>query len=263
MFRLISGDGVNYHDLLLERGEALRIVDIFVHSNGEWISQLVRRGFLPVAARFGGGGTSSDTQYLDNVQNILTMIEHYRGGRYEQALAVFDALPEELKKNRNILMQRFAVAVKAGGELYDAAMVDLKTAFPDDPSLGLVLIDYHFNRGEYDTAIAIIDRLDRDVGGDPYLDFFRANVLYVAGRLEEAKQAARRAIEAEPTLEDPYWTLVTISLDEREFTETARLLTEIENELGLVLGDLGGVPEYREFVESDAYPEWSRRYEAE
>ena len=267
LFRLISVDGVNYHDLLLERGDRLQIVDVFVHSNGEWISQLVRRGFLPVAARFGGGtkdeNQDADTLYLDNVQTILTMIQHYREGRYEEALDVFHSLPAELKTNRNILMQRFAIAVKVGGKPYDAAMADLKTAFPDDPSLGLVLIDYHFNRGEYEKSLEIIDRLDRQLGGDPYLDFFRANVFYVAGRLDKAKKAARRAIKAEPTLEDPYWTLVTISLDEKQFTETARLLTEIETALGLLLGDLGGVPEYEEFVRSDVYAAWAIRHEGD
>lgn len=265
LFRLITMDGVNYHDLLLERGERSRIVDIFVHSNGEWISQLVRRGFLPVASRFGDlpndGARDADTLYLAHVQEILTMIGYYREGRYDEALAVFDGLPGPLKKNRNILMQRLAIALKVGGPPYDAAMVDLKTAFPDDPGLGLVLIDYYFNRGEYDTSLEIIDRLDREVGGDPYLDFFRANVFYTAGRVKEAKKAARRAIRAEPTLEDPYWTLVTISLDQGEFAETARLLTEIETELGLVLEDLEGLPEYRGFVESDVYAEWTRRYE--
>ena len=62
-----------------------------------------------------------------------------------------------------------------------------------------------------------------------------------------------RAIAAEPTLEDPYWTLVQISLDEKKFDETARLLTRIEKTFGLTLGDLTDVDVYAEFVKSAEY----------
>jgi tetratricopeptide (TPR) repeat protein len=235
-------------------------VDIYVYSSGEWFSQLIRRGFLPFAS--GAGGRSPDgiedgeSLYLENLQNILKMTELYRAGNYKDALATFDGLPGKLKRNRNILMQRFAIAVGAGGAEYDTAMHDLKTAFPDDPSLGLVLIDYHFNRGEYDQSLELIARLNEAVGGDPYLNFLRASVLFAAGRLDEAKLAARRAIEAEPALADPYWALLTISLQQKEFAETARLLTEIETALEVEFEDLSGFPDYREFVASEAYTSW-------
>jgi tetratricopeptide (TPR) repeat protein len=255
LFRLIGASGVNYHEYLLDR--AGRIVDVYPHSNGEWLSQTVRRGFLPVVAQSQKGplGTADDL-YLRNLPSILEMVRLFKEESYDRALAVFHGLPAEVKAHRTILMQRLAIALRVSEEEYDAALTDLQAAFPDDPSLGLVLIDYHVNRGDHERALQMVDRLDRDIGGDPYLDFLRANLLFQAGRANEAKRVARRAIEAEPGLEDPYWTLVTISLHEEDYPETARLLTEIETGLGLTLRNLEEIPEYRGFVRSGAYAKW-------
>jgi tetratricopeptide (TPR) repeat protein len=263
LFRAVGENGLNYHDLLLDvSGDgSVRITDLFIYSLGEWVSQTARRGFLPLVAQLEHGSLArmkkGENLYLDNVPKILKIQNHYQQEEYTEALAVFRSLPDELKSNRNILMLRFAVAVQLGGEEYDKAMLDLKTAFPDDPSLDLVLLDHYFNARQFDEALRIVDRIDRGVGGDPYLDFMRANLLYAAGRKSEARAAARRAVEREPGLEDPYWTLVTISLDDKDFGETAKLLDEIETALGLAIGDLSQIPEYSEFLESDAYDAWA------
>jgi tetratricopeptide (TPR) repeat protein len=262
LFRIVSDGGFNYHDLLLSitEGDNVAIVDLFVLSLGEWVSQTARRGFLPFMAQLEEGSLDrmkpGENLFLENIPSILSMQQRYRQGDFVGALEVFDSLPAELKKHRNILMTRFAIALEIGGEAYDAAMLDLKNNFPGDPGLDLVLVDHYFNEGRFDRALEIIDRIDGWVGGDPYLDFMRANVLYADGKPDEARAAARRAIEREPGLEDPYWTLVSISLDEGNYAETARLLSEIEGELGVVIGDLSTIPEYSKFVQSEAYGTW-------
>jgi len=262
LFRIVSDSGFNYHELLLATtadGE-VAIIDLYVLSLGEWVSQTARRGFLPFLAQLETGSLDRMDQgenlFVDNLSSILSMQQRYRQGDFEGAIEVFDSMPEELKKHRNILMTRFAIALEIGGEAYDAAMLDLKNNFPGDPGLDLVLVDYYFNEGRFDRALEIVDRIDRWVGGDPYLDFMRASVLYADGKPAAARTAARRAIEREPGMEDPYWTLVSISLDEADFVETARLLGEIEGTLGIAIGDLSTIPEYSSFLESEAYGTW-------
>jgi len=262
LFRIVSDSGFNYHELLLATtadGE-VAIIDLYVLSLGEWVSQTARRGFLPFLSQLETGSLdrmdAGENLFVENLSGILSMQQRYRQGDFEGALDVFDSMPEQLKKHRNILMTRFAIALEIGGEAYDAAMLDLKNNFPGDPGLDLVLVDYYFNEGRFDRALEIIDRIDRWAGGDPYLDFMRANVLYADGKPAAARTAARRAIEREPSMEDPYWTLVSISLDAGDFVETARLLGEIEGVLGVAIGDLSTIPEYARFVESEAYGTW-------
>ena len=82
-----------------------------------------------------------------------------------------------------------------------------------------------------------------------------ANVYLEDQKPDAARQAARRR-ERELTLIDAYWSLVAISLKEREFAETLELLNVLKEKFDVVFEDLGTMPEYAEFVESPQYQQW-------
>jgi tetratricopeptide (TPR) repeat protein len=262
---MISNSGLNYHDFLLagESGGVVRIVDFYNYLSGEWFSLTLRRSFLPLIAdsnrKLLDRLSSDESAYVRNVPRILEMQRLYSTGKHDEALEIFDSFPEELKRDKNLLLMRFNIAAQAGDEAYRAAMVDLKRRLPDDPALDFTLIDHYFYAGQYGKALDIIDSIDRKVEGDPYLDFFRANIHFTDGNWDGAKRYARKAIEREPDLEDPYWTLVTISLNERDYAETARLLSAMEDNLGFVIGDLLDVTEYSGFRQSESYRRWLLR----
>ena len=203
--------------------------------------------------------TRGESAYVKNLSKILEMQHLQIEGKHNEALAIFDAFPEELKRDKNLLLMRFNIAAQADDKAYQAAMVDLKKSLPDDPALDFALIDHYFYAKQFDKALEIIDSIDKRVEGDPYLDFFRANIFYSDGNWAGAKRFAKQAIDREPDLEDPYWTLITISLDERDYAETARLLIAVEDSLGLVIGDLIDIPEYAGFRASEPYRRWLLR----
>jgi len=262
LFRMIGGSGLNYHDFLLVDGEngSVRIVDFYSYLTGEWFSRTLRRSFLPFVAdangRFVDGLAGSEGVYVRALPRILQMQGLARERRFGDAVNLYEELPEELRADKDLLLLYFNMASQAGQSSYRKALRELTRRYPDDPALDFVLIDHYFYERQFDRALEAINAIDRRVGGDPYLSCFRANVLYVGGRLAEAKRHARRAISRDPRLEDPYWTLVTISLDEGNYGETARLLTAIRTELKIELADLREIPEYADFVRSDAYRRW-------
>ena len=262
LFRLVSNAGLNYHDHLLARapdGE-IQIHDFYSYLTGEWFSRTLRRSILPVVAEANRIGladlTRSESAYVRNLPRVLEISRLASQQNFEAALEIFDQFPPELKKDRNLLLLRFNLASQASEEAYKAAMRDLKNTFPDDPALQLTLIDHYYYQGEYGKVLEIIDGIDTRLEGDPYLDYFRANVFYTDGQYSKARKLARRAIRREPALEEPYWTLVAISLDQRDFRETASVLAEIEDELHQEIADLTEIPEYSAFVESEAYRRW-------
>jgi hypothetical protein len=63
-----------------------------------------------------------------------------------------------------------------------------------------MLIDGYYLKQRYGEAIAAIDRLDRDLNGDPYLDLLRANAYRLKGDESNAERYAQRAVEREPEL---------------------------------------------------------------
>jgi hypothetical protein len=54
--------------------------------------------------------------------------------------------------------------------------------------------------GEWDNALAGIDRINVFVGGDPYLGTARADLLWLAGRADAARRQAAKTIEEDPSV---------------------------------------------------------------
>ncbi len=261
VFRMLMSDGaVNYHEMLLP-GDC-RISDVHVATTGEWMSQTLRRPYLLMLAEEQKGLIEKlllgEGDFLRSAPRIREAQRLFLSGDAAGSLRILRALPEALRKERFILNQEVAVAARLGSQEMEETLAVFEKAHPGDPALEFLLLDRYVDRKEHDRALVCVDRLDKAVGGDPHLDFLRANICYAAGRFEEAKAHARRAIEGEPTLGGPYWTLVTVSLDQKDYPETARLLTLVQEKLGVGLQDLHGVEAYAGFVESEAYREWKR-----
>lgn len=268
LFRLISPAGLNYHDMELapaRAGQGQRVVDVFVLLSGEWLSQTLRRGCLTMAAHEKGGidgMTAEQRAFVENVNQLLAMTAAVRGKDHARALAIYRSLPPVLHTERNVMMAYYQAAAGVGGDEYARALDAVKKAFPNDPSLDLLLFDAYFLDKQYDGALAAIGRVRRALGGDAYLDFLEGNVFYARGDHAAAKVRLNRAIAAEPDLAEPYWTLITISLAQRTHDETARLLERVEVSARVELQDVGHVAEYAEFAKSKAYARWKQRWQA-
>jgi hypothetical protein len=267
LFRLLMpGRGVGYHDCVLARGKDGQptIVDIDVLAAGETLSAQFRTLFLAAAAEESKGFMekllTSESDLAKHYGDIKTMQRLTREGRPDEALRVYRSLPASLRQSKMVLLHRLRAAQALGpGDEYATALADLRARYPNDPCTDLLSVDDCLLRKRYDEALAGVDRLDKAVGGDPYNDVLRGNIHYMKGDRDAAIRCLNRAIAAEPTLEDPYWSLVQLSLDEKKFDETARLLSRIEKTLGLKLGDLTDIDAYAEFVKSAEYRKWLGR----
>jgi hypothetical protein len=93
---------------------------------------------------------------------------------------------------------------------------------------------------------------------DPYLNVLRAGIHYQAGDLAAAEVAARKALAEEPTLEDAYWQVATVSLDTKSYETTVEMLDLLQQRFGVELEDLTKVPEYADFVKSPEYRKWAQ-----
>jgi hypothetical protein len=266
LFRMLGENGgVNYHEFALRRGPAgaIRLVDVYVSMTGEWVSQTFRRAWLAVIGGSGGAWPlghllQGESDLVKHLPQIQAMQKLTREGLYAQALDAWMRLPLALHSDKSLLVQRVQIAAKLGEKEYGEAVDAFFKYHPNDPALDIMLIDACFNRKQWDAGLAAIRRLSLAVGGDAYLDFLRANFLYSKGEYAVAKQALGEAITREPTLVNPYWTLVKIAIDEKDNAEIARVLTVLEKERGVKLNDLKGEQTYAEFRKSADYKKWLR-----
>ena len=265
LFRLIlANGGINYHDFVVAvmPGDELKIRDVYVFLTGEMISELCRRSFLPVAQQASRGLldrlTGRENEFMQNAPRLNLMREQLRNEHFSQLLATYDSLPESLKRDKTVLLLRLQAAQGIDDNEYLAAIADIQKYHPDDRSIHMIAIDGFLLNGQYEKALESIDKLDRAIDGDPYLDVMRARVFLEQSKFETARKLAEKALAADETLLDAYWVLVTSALAAEDFDKTVALLNTMDEKFDMEFFDLETMPEYAEFVKSPQYDEWKR-----
>ena len=202
---LPAGGGVSYSEMLLSKDGSgtVRAADVYIYATGEYMSDTFKRMYTFAAA--------SEPTFMERLQKkknpvvkiammYKEMGEHVTSGRHQQAVALFNRMPPELRKEKSILVGYVTASSNLDNEQYQKAIEELRKAFPNDSGIDLMLIDGFILKERYDDARAAIDRLDKDLNGDPYLDTLRANLASAKGDSAAADRYARRAVEREPAL---------------------------------------------------------------
>lgn len=203
---LQPGGGVGYNELLLTKGEdgKVRAADVYVYATGEYFSDTMKRMY-----KFAVASEPTFMERLKRKKNpVVQMAEMYKQmgekvgtGQNEEAVALFKRMPPDLRKEKSVLVAYVTASSNLGSEQYQSAIDELRNTYPNDSGIDLMLIDGFILRQRYDDALACIDRLDKDLSGDPYLDILRANLSAVKGDENAMRRYARRAVEREPELQ--------------------------------------------------------------
>jgi len=265
LFRMVHREGgVNYHEYALRQdGSGLvKATDLYIFTSGEWVSDTLKRGWaLALAAQTPeaeGGRLGIESDVAKAAPQMAEISRLAREGRHDAALAAWLKLPPSLQGEKTLLLQRLTLASFAGERELEAAIDAFARRFPDDPGVSLLLLNSFRQKGRYDLALAALDRIRASVGGsDAYLDFMRSKVLYEKKDLAGARAAAQQAIAKEPTLADPYWVLIDISVDEKDHGGAVGVLAALEKATGQRIDGLDASGPYAELVRSAEYRNWS------
>jgi protein involved in temperature-dependent protein secretion len=260
---LLSDDrGMNYHDMVVVKqlGGRIRVVDIYVYLSAEMISSTMRRTYISIAASQNKSIleklSGKEKEFAEHFREFARMAALLRSKQFRRATQIYDRLPKSLQKDKNVLILRLLASQEVSDEEYVKAIDAFRRHHPNDPCVDIMSIDRNILDEKYDDALDSVGRIDKSVGGDPYLDVLRANLLFLKEDFPLAKKRAQRAIKAEPTLISAQWVLVNLSLIEGEFDETTRLLNVINEKFEVEFEDLTTVPEYSEYVRSPQHKKW-------
>ncbi|MBX9792537.1 MAG: hypothetical protein K2Y37_26850 [Pirellulales bacterium] len=267
MMRMLTSEGaLNYHELLLAKSadDHIEAIDIYVFASGETMSQTLRRGALNVIAATKKSLVSKllegEQDFLKHASTIGAVHQANLAGKYQEALDEYAKLPPKIQADKSLSIARIQASMHVNQDLYIASLDDFAKQFPNDPAGDLMLIDAGFLRKEFDKCLATLDRLDKRVGGDPYLNAVRANVALVQGQADEAKKLFTATIEGAPRVPQPYFALVEISLNEKQYAETARLMAILESDLGIRFpDDLAQNELFKGFSASPEYAAWQAK----
>lgn len=264
LFRMLSAGAVNYHEYFLVRYPDGEVApeDIYNYLAGERISESMRRRIIIPSVENNRVRSFSD----EDKRAILLlngMIRSIQAEKFAEAITQFQKLPKNVQERKSILimyMQATMQRGEAGEQAYLAAMEKFRRLYPSDASLDLIAIDYFFLKKQFDALVQAIDRLDRSVGGDPYLNVLRGNVYLEAGKFASSRAAYEAAIKAEPNLTEAYWARIALSLTERNHDDTLTWLKTIVEKRAAGIGDLTTISDYADFVKSPQHTRWQKWY---
>jgi tetratricopeptide (TPR) repeat protein len=256
--------GVSYYEFAPARrpNGDVRATDVYVFAGGAWLSQTFRRLYLQTVAYEQRGVIArlvgSDRDLVESMPKLIEMDTLYKAGKSREALAVYDRLPPSVQKDKLFLIQRVKFAQVLDEATYLESLERFRALHPRDPAADIFAADAFCLSKQYDKAIAAIDRLDTLVGGDPYLNVFRAGCHLDAGRPEKAREAARAAIEKMPNMLPGYVALVQADLVLKDYPELLTTLKRMDERSFFEFQDLTTVPDYAGFVKSPQFDEWQQ-----
>ena len=264
LFRSIFRSGVRYQELILGRnadGEVCA-TDVYFYKSAERLSRTMRRMYLVAAAEQPSnplaGLLGRDNDFVKHAEEFRQMPILLNAGKPKEVAEIYDSLPTQMKSEKTVMLLYVLAAQRIDDATYTEAIDRFRQQHPDDPCLDMVSIDGYVLRAQYDEALLAVDRVDEAVGGDPYMNVVRANIHRMQGDLTKSAALAQKAMDQDPKLLDAYWALLTVSLEEKEFRETANWLTTIRDKFDIEFDDIENIPDYAEFLESPEYAEWSK-----
>ncbi len=195
----------------------------------------------------------------DVVDQIRTMTNLIREGKFDEASDTYTKLPSHVKDKRIMITVGMTAAIRGGNEArYKELLGDLAQHHGDDPSAAFMLIDYYFYQKTWDKVLASVDAIESRFGQDAMLELLRANVYLGNNELEKLEHHARKAIEIEPDFVDPYFTLSTGYVNAEKHAEAVKIFDVLVSKFGYQFNkdDFYAEPLYSKFVQSKAFKDW-------
>ncbi|RPI89714.1 MAG: hypothetical protein EHM42_02560, partial [Planctomycetaceae bacterium] len=263
LFRIVLPEdaGFNYHDYVLKRvGNAIKAVDVYIYGAGEMLTSTMRRAMIISAATQGPdwlkGLSGRDLDMARAAKVIREYSELAAKPDPEAVLAIYAKLPPKVQTEKGVLLVRLYAAMQIDAATEQKAIADIRKADPNDVAGDMLCLSTYLGSQRYDLYQKVVARLNKIVGGDPYLNVVKASMHVERKEFAEARKLLKDAIEADDTLSDAWWSLVTVSLRDQSFSETVTCLDKLATEFGVDVGDLTRNPEYADFVKSREYSQW-------
>ena len=113
-------------------------------------------------------------------------------GENEAAAQLLEGLPPDVKKEAIVMRLQIQVSASLAPRSASLLLEEFKRRYPDDPS---VLFSTYFTalgNDDLTAASTLIDDIEKAVDGDPYLVWYKANLLALDGHLSEACDALEK-----------------------------------------------------------------------
>ena len=263
---IVPGGVVSYTLFLLDRRPdgRIRAVDHYPLAAGELFSQMLHRMYQAAVVQADPGVVDrmpgKEQALVRHMNDLKRMSDAKRAGRAEELMAIYDALPEEVKNEKTVQVLRCSAAQNTGDDAkYLEAIQDFTRRFPGDPACDFLLIDGYLLLNQPEKSLECIGRLEELLGEDAYFKVMRGNALTLLNRPEDALAAFHASIAQEKGLRPAYDALLDLALDQTRFGEVAQTLDAMESEFNEEIDDLSETDGFDDFLSSPEGKAWAEK----
>ncbi|MBA4191547.1 MAG: hypothetical protein C0467_26505 [Planctomycetaceae bacterium] len=262
LMRVITAeDALTYHDIFLTRYPDGQVGthDLYDFSKGELMTRLNRHATLTSLVNLypdlRAQMSPAEQLYSKHMDVSAGIARDIQAGRQKEALATFRALPAEVQKLKVFQLDALKAAQGTTDEDYITELERFLRDHPNGSTADLMSIYYFLIKKKCDNALEAIDRLDKKVGGDPYLSVLMSEALADAGKYDAARTKAEQAIKEEPKLVQAYWERAMVAVKEKNHPDSLTWLKKYVAVSGAPLepASLETDPLYAEFVKTPQF----------
>lgn len=259
-----TNGGLTYAEMILGRVPAgVRIVDMYYYTTGETVSQTVNRLFvLPAIESHKSLLDRLFAPKSDFIRTYPQWSEMVRNadGQPQKVLDTYKALPPSVQKEKLILLTELQAALHVDQEVYRQGLELWRSTYPNDPATDLLSMPVFAEKKQFQDALTCAERLNTVIGGDAYLDYLRGQFNLALGNTEKAKDLLTHAMDAEPSLSQPYLLLAETLCHDQQFSAAVTVLDKLCTAKSIHRPDLAKIIErtlgQEAFVKSPEYRQW-------
>ncbi len=240
------------------------IVDLVPVAVGEAQSRTIRRFFLAAVASASRSIverlTKQDNEVVENLSKIQQIVLSRQQGDDAEALRIYDSLPESLRMSKLFLSIALSASINLEKlERHQQLVDEYRRRYPDDVTADMILIDYYAIKENHAEMLKAIDRIDKGIGGDPFLDLIRAQAKLGEQDWTAARKLAQSVIDDVPNARYAYWTAFEAAFQLKDNADATRQLKVLFEDFGVEVRDLESEPDYKELTDSAEYQEFARK----
>jgi tetratricopeptide (TPR) repeat protein len=180
------------------------------------------------------------------LKRMKKIAELRRGGDLRGAYQEMEKLPAD-------------IASESGDDDgYRKMLARLEQLHGKDPAAAFMLLDHYFYAKDLDKCLQAISSIESRVGVDGLTQMLRANIYMTLGKHSEAVTYARKAIESEPEMSDPYFTLAQSHVVLGHFAEAIDAYTTLQDEFGyqFTKENFAQDATFTKFIASPQFKQW-------
>lgn len=263
LYRIVSQGGVNYFEIFLQKNkkDSIQIIDYYPYAVGQQFSNTLRRIYLSSLSDLRDSIkmdslSTVDSIYVANIPILDNISSLFEKGEYNEALGLIDSFPSAIREDKMIQITKLNIAFNEGGETYLQAVNEFKEKYPKDPLIEVILLDFAFAQQEHTQALTILDSLDKKIGGDAYLKVMKATIYEDLKKTDVAVDLLKEAISAESTMEEPYWKIIALYMEQKKYDKVVALFPQMQELFDINPAEFLVYDGYDEFWKSEAFRKW-------